>query len=53
MKKALYFLLAFAVTISCKQQKNTDKSDEIIKTPPTEKVNNIPFVWEGANIYFY
>lgn len=51
-KKTCYFLLVFSVLLSCKQQKTADKSDSVSATTSINKINKVPFVWEGANVYF-
>ncbi|NLP56824.1 alpha-amylase family glycosyl hydrolase [Lutibacter sp. B1] len=44
MKKIIFLAIIYSITLSCNQK----KQDSTMETQKTD----IPFVWEGANIYF-
>ncbi|AWX43062.1 Alpha-amylase [Flagellimonas maritima] len=51
MKKLLFVMCALSLLFSCKEEKKTEQKDnKVVEKTTTE--NEIPFVWEGANIYF-
>ena len=53
MKKGLLAIITFSLLIACKeQQKAPDKKHVTPKEISKEPQGQIPFVWEGANIYF-
>lgn len=53
MNKGLLGILALFILLSCNEEQKTTAKEEIVKTEIVQEVKEqIPFVWEGANIYF-
>lgn len=53
MNKSLLGIAVLLLLVSCKEQQKTPLKEETVKTKIVQKVKKqIPFVWEGANIYF-
>ncbi|MEM8765326.1 MAG: alpha-amylase family glycosyl hydrolase [Bacteroidota bacterium] len=51
MKKLLIVMSIFSFILGCKKTKKAEKKEEVVTIEP-EQEKEVPFVWEGANIYF-
>jgi alpha-amylase len=53
MNKSLLSIAVLFLLLSCKEQQKTPLKEEIAKIEIVQEIKRqVPFVWEGANIYF-
>jgi len=53
MNKGPVFIIIFLLLFACKEQPKIPSDKELTKTEITKEVKReVPFIWEGANIYF-
>ena len=52
MKKSLIVIIILFHLFACKEKKEPNKEPLIVSQSIPQTVSKIPFVWEGANVYF-